>query len=207
MESFWSGVVAGYGIAIPVGAIGAYLVALTARTSFTVGGSAALGVAAADGVYATVAVLGGAAVAELVGTVAEPLRWGSFAVLLGLACRIAFVGIREFRAPHLAKNGRRVVERATSAFVVLLGATLVNPATIVYFAALVLGAQADTIVASADRIAFVAGAFLASASWQLMLAGGGSMLGRLLTGARGRLATSLVSAVLIAALAVWTVAG
>jgi arginine exporter protein ArgO len=48
---------------------------------------------------------------------------------------------------------------------------------------------------------FVVGAFLASASWQLLLAGGGSLVGRLLTGERGRLITALVSSAVIAALA------
>ena len=49
---------------------------------------------------------------------------------------------------------------------------------------------------------FVAGAFLASASWQLLIAGSGSLVGRLLTGERGRLVTSLVSSAVIAALAI-----
>jgi len=207
MEPFLSGVLAGYGIAIPVGAIGTYLVALTARTSFRVGGAAALGVASADGAYALLAVLGGAALAEAVGSVAGPLRWASFVVLLALAARVAFLGVREFLAPHLTRNGMRVVGRPWRAYVVLLGATLLNPATVVYFAALVLGAQADTVVSPTDRFAFVAGAFLASASWQLMLAGSGTVLGRVLTGRRGRLVTALVSAVLIAALAGWMLRG
>jgi arginine exporter protein ArgO len=47
----------------------------------------------------------------------------------------------------------------------------------------------------------VAGAFLASASWQLLVAGGGSLVGRLLTGPRGRMITALVSSAVIAILA------
>ena len=46
------------------------------------------------------------------------------------------------------------------------------------------------------------GAFLASASWQLLIAGGGSLVGRLLTGPRGRIVTAFVSSVVIAILAV-----
>jgi threonine/homoserine/homoserine lactone efflux protein len=42
-----AGLLAGYGIAMPVGAVGAYLVALTARTSLRTGVFAALGVASA----------------------------------------------------------------------------------------------------------------------------------------------------------------
>ena len=49
---------------------------------------------------------------------------------------------------------------------------------------------------------FVLAAFVASASWQLLLAGGGSLVGRVLTGPGGRLVTALVSSVVIVGLAV-----
>ena len=47
-------------------------------------------------------------------------------------------------------------------------------------------------------------AFVASASWQLALAGGGALLGRAVTGPRGQRVTGVVSALVIAALAVHT---
>ncbi len=47
-----AGLLARYGIAMPVGTVAAYLMALTARTSLRTGVFAALGVATADGVYA-----------------------------------------------------------------------------------------------------------------------------------------------------------
>lgn len=45
---------------------------------------------------------------------------------------------------------------------------------------------------------------LASASWQLLIAGGGSLVGRVLTGPRGRRVTALASSAIIAGLAVVT---
>jgi arginine exporter protein ArgO len=75
--------------------------------------------------------------------------------------------------------------------------TLLNPATVVYFAALVLGRGG-----SGGGLWFVVGAFLASASWQLLVAGSGSLVGRLLTGDRGRLITALVSSIVITILAI-----
>ncbi|GAB3940337.1 hypothetical protein GCM10027614_23830 [Micromonospora vulcania] len=69
-----AGLVAGYGVAIPVGAIAVLILGLSARTSFRVGAAGALGVATADGLYAAVAALGGAAVAGVVEPVAGPLR-------------------------------------------------------------------------------------------------------------------------------------
>jgi arginine exporter protein ArgO len=206
VDTFLAGAVAGYGIAIPVGAIATYLVALTARTTLRVGAAAALGVATADGVYALVAVLGGAALAGLVAAVSEPLHWAAAAVLLALAARVVVTGVAEYRSPHAA-SGPRLVGSPGRAFTVLLGATMLNPTTVVYFTALVLGSRAALVASAADRVWFVTGAFLASASWQLLLVGGGAAVGHALTGRRGRLATAVVSGSVIAALAVRTVLG
>jgi arginine exporter protein ArgO len=80
--------------------------------------------------------------------------------------------------------------------------TLLNPVTIVYFGALVLGRQSRDEIGVASQIVFVAAAFAASASWQLLIAGSGSLVGRVLTGPRGRLVTALASTVVIVALAI-----
>lgn len=72
-----AGLAAGYGIAIPVGAVGAYLVTLAAHSRRRVAVAAALGVATADGGYALLAVVGGRAVADVLEPVATPLRWTS----------------------------------------------------------------------------------------------------------------------------------
>ena len=71
-----AGLVAGYGIAVPIGAVGTYLVGVSAHSGVRAGASAALGIASADTVYALVAVLGGAALAALVGSPSRP-RCGS----------------------------------------------------------------------------------------------------------------------------------
>src|SRR3954465_15383203 len=82
-----AGLLAGYGIAVPVGAVATYLVSLTARTSLRTGVCAALGVATADGLYALLAGVGGAALAAVLRPFLGPLRWVSAAVLLALAAR------------------------------------------------------------------------------------------------------------------------
>ncbi|WP_439379957.1 LysE/ArgO family amino acid transporter [Amycolatopsis lexingtonensis] len=193
------GLVAGYGIAIPVGAVGTYLVALTARSSLKTGIAAALGVATADGVYALVAVLGGAAIASVITPVAGPLRLVSAGILALLAVRGAVLALRS----HRDATERPVTPLTPGrAYAGLLGITLVNPATVVYFAALVVGGRAGTPVPRPDQGVFVLAAFAASASWQTLLAGGGALLGRVLTGPRGRLVTALASSAVITALAV-----
>jgi arginine exporter protein ArgO len=233
--AFLAGVIAGYGVAVPVGAIAVLIAGLTARTSLRVGAAAGLGAATADGVYALIAVLGGAALAAAVTPIATPLRWVAAVILVVLAVHTAWSALRE----RATRTGGRPVRDARStvvdkeervaagpsramrpaaesldaagrdrtgltdlttpgrAYLGVLGLTLLNPATIVYFAALVLGRGG-----TGGGVWFIAGAFLASASWQLLIAGGGALVGRLLTGERGRLITALVSSAVIAVLAV-----
>jgi len=191
--AFLAGVVAGYGVAVPVGAIGVLIAGLSARTSLRVGAAAGMGAATADGIYALIAVVGGAAVAGLVAPIAVPLRWVAVAVLLGLA---VITARGAFRKPAAAGGSERPAT-ALRAYTGILALTLLNPATVIYFAALVLGRSGE-----GGGVWFVVGAFLASSSWQLLIAGGGSLIGRLLTGDRGRMITALVSSITIAVLAV-----
>lgn len=202
-----AGVLAGYGVAIPVGAIGALLVGLTARTSLRVGAAAAMGVATADGIFAVIAVLGGAAIGRLIAPVATPLRYTAAAILIALAIRTAVTAWRHHHDPAAVKPSAGLTT-PRRAYFGLLGLTVLNPATIVYFGALVLGRQAENQqMPVTHQVAFVVAAFAASASWQLLLASGGSLVGRVLTGARGRLATALVSSAFIVVLAIALVLG
>jgi arginine exporter protein ArgO len=191
--AFLAGVVAGYGVALPMGAIGVLIAGLSARTSLRVGAAAGLGAATADGIFAAIAVAGGAAVAGVIAPVAAPLRWSAAVVLLVIAAMTARAA---FRRPNAAAvDGRPATP--WRAYAGVLGLTLLNPATVVYFAALVLGRGGE-----GGGVLFVVGVVLASASWQLVIAGGGSLVGRWLTGSRGRAITALVSSAVIAVLAV-----
>ncbi|UUV35280.1 LysE family transporter [Amycolatopsis roodepoortensis] len=195
-----AGLLAGYGIAIPVGAVATYLVVLTARSGLKIGAYAALGVATADGLYALAAVLGGGKLVPFIEPIAVPLRWVSVVVLLALAVHIGLSGIRNFRAHAKAEVTQPVAIGPLRAYLSLLGITLLNPTTVVYFAALVLGSEDMAAASGAEHVVFVAAAFAASASWQLFLAGGGAVLGKALTGRRGRLVTALASSALITVL-------
>ncbi|NEE18341.1 LysE family transporter [Streptomyces sp. SID7499] len=197
-----AGLLAGYGIAVPVGAVGTYLVSLTARTTLRTGVCAALGVATADGLYALAAVLGGNALASALRPVLGPLRWVCVLVLLALAAWGAVTALREYRGHRLATRTAPAPPGPARAYLGLLGITLLNPTTVIYFAALVLGSQATGPAGPLEQGVFVLAAFAASASWQVLLAGSGALLGRALTGHRGRLATALVASGVMTALAV-----
>lgn len=193
-----SGLVTGWAIAIPIGAVGAFLVTLSSRTSFAVGAAGALGVATVDGGYAALAVIAGAAVAAALAPVADGLTLASGLVLLVIAALTAVHAVRS-----TAQVRETAPMRPRTAYALFLGITAVNPTTVVYFGAVVLG-NPRLVSSTAEGVVFVLAAFLASASWQLLLAGGGAALGRVATGRRAHLVTGLVSAVVIAALAVHT---
>jgi threonine/homoserine/homoserine lactone efflux protein len=197
-----AGLLAGYGIAVPVGAVTTYLVSLTARTSLRTGLCAALGIATADGLYALLAALGGTALAGALQPVLVPLRWASALVLAALAVRGGIGALRQYRAGLLSVRADTTPPSPLRAFLMLVGITLLNPTTVIYFAALVLGSRASDAVSPWEQGVFVLAAFLASASWQVLIASGGALLGRALTGRRGRLVTALVSSAVIMALAV-----
>ncbi len=197
-----SGLLAGYAVAVPVGAIGVLLVSLAARVPLAVGVAAALGVAVTDGLYALLAVLGGAALARPIAAVAGPGRLVAAALLVGVVGWITLGAWRRYRAGSVpVRVGPAGLGTPGRAFAGLLGLTAVNPTTVLSFAAIVLGRQSTEPLGAGTGAVFVLAAFLASASWQVLLAVAGRLLGRVLAGDRGRLATALVGGAVILALA------
>ncbi len=176
--------------------------ALSARTALRIGACAALGVATADGLYAMIAMVGGSTLAATIEPIMLPLRWASVLVLVALAVRGAVVAIGQYRKRQTTSRPDRAPLNAVRAYFGLLGITMMNPTTLIYFAALVLANKSSAAPDYVDKAVFVLAAFAASASWQLLLAGGGAAIGRMLAGRRGRLGTSLVSSAVMAALAV-----
>lgn len=87
MTSFWVGVLAGYGIAIPVGAIAVLIVQIGMRCGFWCAASAGAGAATADLAYSVLAVAGGATLAAVVESVGRPVRWVSAGVWFCLRCK------------------------------------------------------------------------------------------------------------------------
>lgn len=82
-----------------------------------------------------------------------------------------------------------------------VGLTALNPFTILSFTAIILGRQVGTTPSPLAQTVFVLAVATASAGWNMGLVAAGRALGRVLTGRRGRRATALVSAAVIAVLA------
>jgi arginine exporter protein ArgO len=188
MTAFMEGALAGYGIAIPVGAIAVLIVDVGLRLGYLPGFLAGAGAATADLLYAILAVVAGELLASTLKQHAPTLRFASAFVLL----TIGFLGLwraakrsAQGISPQTLKRGRGQI------YVQFLGLTLINPLTVVYFSALILGGTLGDGVALLDRAAFVAGAGLASLSWQTLLAGIGAFAGAKLP-ARFKVLTSFL---------------
>jgi len=180
MQGLWDGLVAGYGIAVPVGAVAILIVTTGMVRGFRCGFAAGAGAATADLIYATAASAAGTALVVLLQPMALHLRIAGGIALLLLAGFGIVQGLR--RKKEDPRGGVRPPGRAGSlaTYVQFLGITLVNPLTVVYFAALILGREKGSEALLVDRLAFVIGAAAASLSWQTLLAGLGSLLhGRL----------------------------
>jgi arginine exporter protein ArgO len=193
------GGLAGFGIAIPVGPIAVLLVDLSMRQGFVHAVPAALGTASADLVYATVAAALGTAAAHALRPLETPLHAVSVVVLFAIA------GVRTWQLLRSGRGASSQPDRAgrggAPTYLAFLGLTLLNPITVAYFAALILGLQAASLGGSGAKVLFVAGAFTASAAWQLTLvAFGGSLHHRLPPNAT--LVTGLVGNAVIVLLAV-----
>jgi arginine exporter protein ArgO len=167
------------------------------RRGFAGAVPAAMGAASADLTYAAVAAVAGIAVATALAPYERRIQLVSAAVLAGI---VAFRMARLLRAREDAPRGS-TGDGPFATYAGFLALTLVNPLTVTYFAALILGLGDDTLGSGADRALFVIGAFVASAAWQLVLAGAGALLHHRLP-ERALLATALFGNVLIAALAV-----
>jgi arginine exporter protein ArgO len=206
-QAIVTGAITGYAIALPIGAIAAYLISLTARTSWRIGVPAALGVASTDGLYALLAAMGGAAIVGVLAPIQPVLNVVAALLLLVVAGIGARRGISEYRQHRNPQLATRPPSKLTPlrAYGSLIALTAVNPATVVYFSAVVLGNTAISQLPTLDRLIFALSVFVASASWQVVVALSGAALGQVVDGPRGRLVTAMVSSALIVGLAGWTV--
>lgn len=172
MTPFLDGALAGYGIAIPVGAIAILIVGTGMRCGLACAAAAGAGAATADLIYSIVAATAGGAAARLMEPWSAPIRLVSAAVLAGLA----IWGLAGWRRNSLDPGTTVSVTRGemVATYGRFLGLTIINPLTVIYFTSLVLGGAVGRPVGLVGAAMFAAGAFLASLSWQLLLAGIGA---------------------------------
>ena len=178
--AFWEGVLAGYGIAIPVGAIAILIIDQALQRGFPSGFVAGAGAATVDVLYAAVAVFAGAALVSVLAPYSLALKIAASVVLIGLG---SYGLYKVWRSKDKSLEGERSVGDSGYAAVYarFFGLTLLNPLTIVYFSALIIGLGDQIAWSGSQKLAFLIGAGLASLSWQTLLASGGATARRYLT--------------------------
>lgn len=159
------GVVIGFAIAAPVGPIGLLCIQRSLTDGRQMGLATGLGAATADGAYGGVAAFGLTAVSSFL--VGQRLWLGFFGGLF-----LCYLGIRTF----IRQPGRPVAEVRSNglltAYVSTLFLTLTNPMTILSFAAVFAGFGLGTAPNYPSAIALVAGVFIGSALWWVLLSSG-----------------------------------
>ncbi|SDZ31999.1 LysE family transporter [Herbiconiux ginsengi] len=171
---FASGLVAGLALAAPLGAIGVLLIQEGIARGLRHGLPAAGAVAAVDTAYCAIAVIAGVLVGPIV-RAWEPwpqIVGGAALVVLGGYGLIASRRSRSDPGAEIATSSNSVRH-----FGLFLALTAINPATLVYFAALLPGLEQIATSAPA-KVAFVAGVGLASFGWQALLIALGAGLRR-----------------------------
>ena len=191
-QSFLLGVAAGYAIAIPFGPIAILIVRTGVRQGLRAAAAAGAGTATADLVFATIAMLFGAAASAFLAPILPAAR-----LVAGGA--LAVIAVRGLLAAPQGMDRDQGSIRAGNTYLLFLGLTMLNPPTVIYFVSLAI-ALPEVSADLASRAAFVVGAFLSSLSWQEVLALVGAMLHGRLTPRLQRI-TAILSSLIILALA------
>jgi threonine/homoserine/homoserine lactone efflux protein len=189
----------GLSIAAPVGPIGLLVIQRTLRHGVPVGLATGLGAAVADAAYGALGAYGVSALIGALQATRVPLALLGGAFLLWLAWHTW----RAVPADHSAPMDAPPALWASFGGTFLL--TLSNPATILSFIA-IFGALAGAQQAPASPAVMVGGVLAGSALWWLMLC---AAVGALRTrfDARAQAFVGRVSAVMLAAFALWQWAG
>jgi threonine/homoserine/homoserine lactone efflux protein len=173
---FIQGIIIGLTLAVPVGPISLVCIHRTVANGRLHGIVSGFGVATADSFYAAVAFLGLTAVSGLIIGHQTEFR-------LVAAIALILVGIQVFRSVPAAVRDNPDPESFVRDYLSLLAIAAANPLTIIFFITILPGfgvvAHGTTLITA---VPFVAGIFLGSAVWWIILCGSlGSVRSRLST--------------------------
>jgi threonine/homoserine/homoserine lactone efflux protein len=166
----FKGIALGFSIAAPIGPIGILCVRRTLTQGRTFGLVSGLGAATADALYGMVAGFGLTFISSLL--ISQRL-WLN---LIGGAF-LCYLGVRTFLAQPAGQAASTQRVGLLSAYASTLLLTLTNPMTIILFAAIFAGLGiVNTTGGYLASVLLVAGVFLGSALWWVVLTGGASVI-------------------------------
>lgn len=168
MEStfFWRGLLLGISIAVPVGPIGVLCIRRTLQAGWWAGFMSGLGAATADAVYGSIAGFG---LTFLSGILIGQAGW--LRLVGGLF--LCYLGLKTLTTPPADRAASCSASGLWGAYVSTVFLTLTNPATILSFVAAFAGlGLANPKGDYGTAMLMVAGVFLGSALWWLLLSSG-----------------------------------
>lgn len=195
MNTLFEGLLTGWAIAIPLGAVGTVLVLHSARSGLVPATSAASGVATVDGGYALIAALGSTTFRDRLETLKPVLSPLAAALLLSIALTIL---VRSVRSADESSLHKRVLTGRQS-YVAFVAMTAVNPLTLAYFASIVTGMDGMGTVRQVAP--FSAGALVGSFTGHLIWVSCGLVLRPVVVSRRGRVTASAAGAAMVAMMA------
>ena len=198
MTLFLKGLAFGFLLAATVGPMWVLCLRRTLAFGVPAGIASGMGIAVADGLYGAVAAFGLTAVSGF-------LLGHSFWIGLAGAAFLLYLGLKTLLAqPTMAASAGESAS-LTASFLSTLGLTLTNPPTILAFAAIFAGLGLAAAADYTGAALIVAGVFLGSAGWWVVLAGTAARLrGRI--GPRLMRGINIVSGASILAFAAWQIA-
>lgn len=192
--AFGIGIVAGLAIAMPLGAIAVLLLREGMLFGFRTAAAGAAGVASVDLTYATLAVITGTALRNVLTNYERAIHLVGAAVLVVVAVR----GIVKTRGAAAELEATKSSPLKT--FARFYALTAINPATMLYFIVIAAGFGSSFRQVGTGAL-FVVGVFLASLAWQVTLAAIGSVSGSRLS-PKWRQVTSYVGYGIVLAMAI-----
>jgi len=173
VDTLVRGIAIGFVIAASIGPIALLCIHRTLSFGFTIGFSSGAGAALADTVYALLVGLALSFVTSLCAALGPPLHIAGGAA-------ITCIGIRTILTKRTTKDGASSANAShASAFLTTFALTMVNPLTILSFAAFVSGST--RVLTASTAIDFAAGVGIGSLLWWLLLSGSLSVVRRRLS--------------------------
>jgi len=164
METFLTGIGVGFAVAAPVGPIGILCIRRTLTDGRAAGLATGFGAASADAVYGVIAAVGLVLSGVLIShTDVLRIGGGGLIVLLGL------LSIWKFLQNKPQQTVKSNTQGLLAAFITTFALTLANPMTILAFVGLIAGLGAGAENTQTAPYLLVAGVFVGSAMWWLLL--------------------------------------
>jgi threonine/homoserine/homoserine lactone efflux protein len=173
---FLQGMLIGFSIAAPVGPIGILCIRRGLSDGPRIALVTGLGAATADALYGCVAALGLTSISAFL---AGQQRW----LALAGGIFLCYLGIRTFLSEPPKAAGEANERGLLNVYVSSLFLTLTNPSTILSFAAIFAGVGLGKAPDFRAALSLVAGVFVGSAMWWLILSNGVALLRERVTSA------------------------